>query len=66
MVVSPFFVFEQIPEGTSPRRHAPGRGVNQENWGRPPFILHVQHAAGEPILPVDAASARAWQGSDDA
>src|SRR5208337_2726975 len=28
-----FFVFEQIPEGMSPRRHAPGRGVNRKIGG---------------------------------
>ena len=28
-----FFVFEQIPEGMSPRRYAPGRGVNRKIGG---------------------------------
>jgi len=41
----------------SPRRYAPGRGVNRKIGGTA--------LAGEPILPVYAASARAWQGSDD-
>src|SRR6266851_2515375 len=50
-----FFVVEQIPEGMSPRRYAPGRGVNRKIGG---------NLQGEPILPVDAGSARAWQGSD--
>jgi len=50
-----FFVVEQIPEGMSPRRYASGRGVNRKIGG---------NLQGEPILPVDAGSARAWQGSD--
>jgi hypothetical protein len=38
-------------------RRVPGRGVTQEVGGTA--------SAGEPRLPVDARSARAWQGSDD-
>src|SRR5712692_9364221 len=41
----------------SPRRQAPGRGVNRKIGG---------DLQGEPILPLDAVSARACQGSDDA
>src|ERR1019366_1142634 len=52
-----FFVFEQIPEGMSPRRCASGRGVTRKIGG---------NLQGEPRLPVYATSARAWQGSDDA
>jgi hypothetical protein len=57
-------VFEQIPEGMSPRRYAPGRGVNRKIGGGH-AVKHGLLGEGANFL-VYAGSARAWQVSDDA